>query len=164
MVLIRIIDKIKDIDAAVNVLRLANATVAADLGFSQENAPTNPAFIDAGMLREQITQDREFFVLEETEKIIGTVALEKSNKEEGVFYIERLAVLPENRHNGYGKMLMDYVMERAIEKSGNKVSIGIINENTILKQWYNSLGFNETGTRKFEHLLFTICFLEKELT
>jgi N-acetylglutamate synthase-like GNAT family acetyltransferase len=163
MVLIRRIDKEKDIDAAANVLRKANVTVATDLGFTRENAPTNPAFIDAGKLKEQITRDRMFFVLEKAEKIIGTVALERSKEEEGVFYIERLAVLPEYRHNGYGKLLMDYIMDRAMEKRGNKVSVGIINENTILKNWYLSLGFTETGIKKFEHLPFTVCFLEKEL-
>lgn len=164
MVLIRTIDKEKDIDCAANVLRLANSTVAADLGFTQKNAPTNPAFIKADKLREQITYDREFFVLEEAEKLIGTIALEKSKNEEGVFYIERLAVLPDYRHNGYGKMLMDYATDRVKEKRGEKVSVGIINENTILKNWYLSLGFTETGIKKFGHLPFTVCFLSKELT
>ena len=164
MVRIRKIDKIKDVDAAASVLRQANATVAADLGFTQENAPTNPAFINTGTLRKQITGDRDFFVLEKENIIIGTVAVEKSQKEKDTFYIERLAVLPEHRHNGYGKMLMEFAMDQVREENGKKVSIGIINENTMLKNWYISLGFTETGTKKFSHLPFTVCFLSKELT
>lgn len=163
MVLIRKIDKTNDVHAAANVLRHANATVAADLGFTQENAPSNPAFINADTLRKQITVDRAFYVLEKENIIIGTVAFEKSLKEKDTFYIERLAILPEHRHYGYGKMLMKFAMEQVRKERGTRVSIGIINENTILKEWYISLGFSETGIKKFSHLPFTVCFLAKEL-
>jgi len=46
---------------------------------------------------------------------------------------------------------------------GNKISIGIIEENTKLKDWYLKLGFTHISTRKFKHLPFTVGFMEKEL-
>lgn len=47
--------------------------------------------------------------------------------------------------------------------TGGSVSIGIINENRVLKNWYIEYRFAETGTRKSSHLPFEVCFLEKEV-
>jgi hypothetical protein len=46
---------------------------------------------------------------------------------------------------------------------GKKASIGIINENVRLKKWYIKHGFCEKALQRFDHLPFTVCFLEKEL-
>jgi len=40
----------------------------------------------------------------------------------------------------------------------------MINESTILKNWYKKLGFRETGTKNFEHLPFTVCFMDMNLS
>ena len=45
----------------------------------------------------------------------------------------------------------------------NKIKIGIVEENTVLKEWYKTFGFVHTGTRKYEHLPFTVGFMELEL-
>ena len=58
---------------------------------------------------------------------------------------------------------MDFVFETVRQRGGKKVSIGIINVNTVLKNWYIGYGFTETGKRKFSHLPFEVCFLEKEI-
>lgn len=41
-----------------------------------------------------------------------------------------------------------------------KLGIAIIEENTVLKDWYILNGFTPTGSKKFEHLPFTVGFLE----
>lgn len=43
------------------------------------------------------------------------------------------------------------------------MKIGIIEENEVLKQWYQSFGFAHTGTRKFDFFPFTCGYMEKEL-
>jgi hypothetical protein len=48
-------------------------------------------------------------------------------------------------------------------KHGKKVSVGIIDENLVLKNWYRDYGFVQTDIRRFEHLPFVVCFMEKEL-
>ena len=40
------------------------------------------------------------------------------------------------------------------------IKIGIIEESTVLKNWYISNGFVHTGTKKFDHLPFTSGYLE----
>ena len=68
--------------------------------------------------------------------------------------MERLAVLPSYRHRGIGRALMDFAFKTVKKHGGKKVSIGIINENRVLKNWYMEYGFVETGTRVFRHLPF----------
>ena len=51
----------------------------------------------------------------------------------------------------------------AAAKGAKKLSIGIIYEQKVLKDWYKDIGFRETGIRKFEHLPFTVGFMEIDL-
>ncbi len=43
------------------------------------------------------------------------------------------------------------------------MSVGLVDENAVLKRWYAALGFRETGKKRFAHLPFTVCFMEKAL-
>jgi len=92
----------------------------------------------------------------------GSVGIQ-SGKEESEYYIERLTVLPAFRHKQYGKKLLDKAIEEIKMRKGKYISIGIINENTRLKNWYLNYGFIEKGTRRFEHLPFTVCFMGIDL-
>ena len=42
-------------------------------------------------------------------------------------------------------MLVENSIDQASKLGGMKISIGIIDENTVLKTWYKKLGFIETG-------------------
>ena len=82
---------------------------------------------------------------------------------EDLYYLERLAVVPDERGQGYGKMLVNHVFERVGELSGRKISIGTIDEQVELKAWYEGIGFHVTETKKFPSLPFTVAFMEYEL-
>jgi Acetyltransferases len=149
-------------DECAEVIRNSFITVANELKLTRENAPTNPAFIENNALNIMYEKKIDMFaVTDENDGCIGFVALEKA--EDGAFYMERLAILPAYRHRGYGKMVLDFAVSYVREKRGKKISIGIINENEVLKNWYMSYGFMETGTKVFQHLPFTVCFMEKSV-
>ncbi len=143
------------------VIRDSFITIASDLGLNKDNCPSNPAFISLTKLRELRKKGLRMFGLLCDGKQVGFVAIEKAS--DIVYYMEKLAVLPEYRHRGFGKQLMDFVFAYVRREGGKKVSIGIINENTVLKNWYRDYGFVETGTRRFEHLPFLVCFMEKNV-
>jgi len=46
---------------------------------------------------------------------------------------------------------------------GHAVTVGIIEENAVLKSWYRQNGFVSAGTAVFPHLPFTVGFLRREL-
>lgn len=83
-------------------------------------------------------------------------------EKEAVYELLNLAVLPEVRHKGYGKILLNSAKQEVINLDGNKIKIGIIEESHILKNWYLLNDFVHIGTKKFEHLPFTVGFMEWE--
>jgi ribosomal protein S18 acetylase RimI-like enzyme len=150
-----------EIDASASIIRSSFMTVAKEFHITQENCASNPAFITSEKLMESKNKGIKFFGLFLGDIQIGCVAIEKAK--DHVFYMERLAVVPEHRHKGYGKELTDFVFKYADSQGGQKVSIGIINENIELKHWYAEYGFTETSIRKYDHLPFTVCFMEKRI-
>lgn len=98
------------------------------------------------------------FGLYEDNHLVGYVALSKESN--NVFELHNLAVLPEYRHKGYGKQLLDYCKMQAKKLCGNKITIGIIKENTVLKDWYSENGFVSNVTEKFDNQPTTVEFME----
>ena len=75
-------------------------------------------------------------------------------------YLERLAVLPPHRGQGYGTRLVRHAIGRARELGAFSVGIGIIAADTGLKDFYAALGFEEGKTKTFPHLPFAVVFLK----
>lgn len=157
------IRKITDSDLlqCASVIREAFSTVAKDFDLTQENSPTNPAFISLERLTFEKENGSKMYGLFAEEELAGFVALD--DKGEGVFELKRVAVLPACRHKGYGKALLDFAKEKILSWGGHKITIGIIEENTVLKNWYASYGFVSTGTKVFPHLPFSVGFMEMEI-
>jgi ribosomal protein S18 acetylase RimI-like enzyme len=152
-----------DLSNIVKVLNISHGTVAKDFGFTKETNPTNNAFIDEQTLRMQLDKGIELFQLKVNEVVIGCIAIEKSSKETDTYYIEKVSIVPEYRHQGYGLKTMEFAIEKIKAKGGKWISIALIDSNAVLKKWYNTQGFKETGTRDISHLPFKVCFMKKEL-
>ena len=63
----------------------------------------------------------------------------------------------------FGRLLLDHAKEVVKASGGKKIKIGIIEESTVLKNWYIANGFVHTGTKKFDHLPFTSGYLERSV-
>lgn len=152
----------QDLSAIVKVLNLSHGTIARDFNFTKEDNPTNNAFIDEKTLREQLNNGIELYGLKMNNRLVGCIAIEKSKREPDTYYIEKVSVLPEFRHQGIGVRLMDFATAKIKDAGGQIISIALIDSNTKLKKWYLSQGFIETGFKDFEHLPFRVCFMRKE--
>lgn len=144
--------------ATLDVIRRAFATVADEFGLTRENCPKHTSFMPLECLQTQMQCGWHMFGLYDNCKLVGYASL--SNEGDGAYELHNLAVLPEYRHRGYGKLLLDHAKEKAHALDGQKIKIGIIEENTILKNWYRNNGFVHTGARKFDHLPFAVGFME----
>jgi len=91
-------------------------------------------------------------------KIIGFVSL--SDKGEGIYEMNTLSILPEYRHLGYGKLLLDYCKNKCVEFGGNKIVISLADTDDILKEWYIANGFVHTGAKKFKQLPLPVGYME----
>jgi epoxyqueuosine reductase len=153
----------KGIYECARTIRRSFSTVAAEFGLTIENAPTNPAFLANEAFGAAAARGSVFFGLREGSSLSGCVAIERAKDDQGAFYVERLAVLPARRHRGFGERLMERACAEIAARGGTRALIGIIDENAVLKRWYASMGFAETGKRRFPSLPFTVCFMEKNI-
>ena len=160
---ISLIDPNHDLSEVVKVLNLSHETVAKEFGFTKESNPSNNAFIDETTLRMQLNKGIDLYVMSIDKRQIGCIAMEKSLKETDTYYIEKVSVIPEFRHHGYGEKLMDFAISKIKDLGGKTVSIALIDSNERLKKWYKLQGFNETGFKDFEHLPFRVCFMSKKI-
>jgi len=152
----------EDVSAVLKVLNLSHGTIARDFNFTKEDNPTNNAFIDEKTLREQLKNGIALYGLKLGNRLVGCIAIEKSKREADTYYIEKVSVLPEFRHQGIGVRLMDFATDKIKNSGGKIISIALIDSNSKLKKWYLSQGFVETGFKDFEHLPFRVCFMRKE--
>lgn len=59
--------------------------------------------------------------------------------------------------------MLEHSFEKAIELGCIKMNIGIVEENTVLREWYEKYGFVHTVTEKNNFFPFTCGYMEKQL-
>ena len=153
-----------DMDECVSVIKTAFTTVAEDYGFTVENAPRFTAF---AMNKERLqwqynNEHRPMFVYLIDGKIVGYYSLSVPNGEETE--LNNLSVLPEFRHKGIGEKLLMHAFEFAKSKGCCVINIGIVEENQVLRSWYEKFGFVHIGVKKFDFFPFTCGYMKKILT
>ncbi len=82
---------------------------------------------------------------------------------EGECELGSLCVLPEYRHSGIGEALLNDAQARAKELGCTVMKLSIVEENKVLRKWYEDHGFTHTCTKKFDFFSFTAGYMEKEL-
>ncbi len=152
----------EQLNICLDIIRSSFATVAEEFSLTESNCPSHTAFMTIDKLEKQFDDGRLMFLFYQDNVPVGYFSLTKcSNKE---WELNNLAVLSEHRHFGIGKTMVDYAVATVKNYDGNKISIGIIEENTTLKNWYLNLGFKHISTRKFEHLPFTVGLMKLEVS
>ena len=153
----------KDIPECVKVIRESFSTVAQEFDITEENAPRFTAFAttEQRLNWQLLGEKRLMSAFYEDEKIVGYYSL--LQQENGECELNNLAVLPAYRHKGIGEALLRDAFKVAKEMNCTKMNIGIVEENQVLRKWYEDLGFTHTGTQKFDFFPFTCGYMEKEL-
>lgn len=148
----------KDLKKCLAVIHESFKTVAEEFHLTPNNCPANGAFMKYSALYKDYKKGCLMFAAYEKDLTAVFFALEKIDAK--TYELQKLAVIPPLRHKGIGALMLEYAKNQAIQHGAEKITIGIIEENTILKNWYISKGFIHTGTKKFPHLPFTVGFME----
>ena len=151
----------EDIPAAAEVIRQAFATVAEAFDLTEENCPTSGAFLRDAALAEELDRGAVLYGLSDGDGLSGCMSLKR--KDGATFYLEKLAGAPWSRNRGYGGALVAHAIEEVRRAGGGTIRIGAMYENRELVRWYERHGFGITGTRKFAHLPFVVCFMERRV-
>jgi N-acetylglutamate synthase-like GNAT family acetyltransferase len=151
----------KDSALLTEIIRTSFEDVAECFGLTTENCPRHASNCKVDWIEKDMNRGITYFILEEAGRASGCVALEKVSDE--LCYLERLAVLPDRRLHGLGKVLVDHVLDEAKLSGAKRLSIGTIAEQTELGNWYRKIGFAETETKEFTHLPFQVRFMSYEI-
>ena len=150
-----------DVPILADLIRRAFQDVAERFNLNGGNCPKHPSNCTADWVDEAFQKGIRYYILESENTPVGCVALERASDE--LCYLERLAVLPRVRRQGFGRALVTHALDQAAQAGSRRVEIGIMAEHEELKSWYRRLGFNLTGTKNFAHLPFEVAFMAKEL-
>lgn len=152
-----------DLPACVDVIRRSFRTVADEFGFTEENAPRFTAFAttEERLLYQMEVQHRLMYLDEEDSAVCGYYSL--LLREDGTCELGSLSVVPEYRHRGIGGSLLRHAAERAREQGCGVMDLSIVEENTVLRAWYERAGAVHTGTEKFDFFPFTCGYMKIRL-
>ena len=152
-----------DVPGCVDIIRKSFQTVADEFGFTVDNAPRFTAFATTEeRLGWQLENEpRKMFVYEQDGVICGYYSLLMQDNNE--CELNNLAVLPEYRHHGIGKKLLEHAYVSAQNQGCKIINIGIVEENQQQRKWYEQNGAEHTGTKKFDFFPFTCGYMVKEL-
>lgn len=151
----------EDIRVLVKTIRKSFQDVAERFGLTYENAPHHPSNCTVDWIKKDMDRGVTYFVIEKENSVVGCVALELANSE--VCYLERLAVLPDQRQRGFGKALVGHLFSETKLLRVHSVNIGIIAEHAELKSWYKRIGFVEGESKAFPNLPFRVTFMSYEV-
>ena len=88
----------------------------------------------------------DHFLILKKNNPVGTARLRE--KEPGIFKIERVAVLKDERLHGCGKFLMKEVIKNTLKN--NNLKMLVLHSQIQVKGFYEKLGFKEEGKEFFE--------------
>lgn len=151
------------ISECVKVIRDSFITVAEEFGFTSENAPRFTAFsvTEERLLWQMNNEHRLMYAFYDDRNIVGyySLLLQENNECE----LNNLCVLPSYRHKGIGEALLKSAFEETEKLGCTKINIGIVEENTVLRRWYEAFGFVHIKTEKYDFFPFTCGYMEKRL-
>lgn len=159
---IKAIEK-QDIAECVNVIRESFLTVADEFGFTVENAPRFTAFATTQerLSWQLIEEHRPMYAFYDNDSIVGYYSLALLENKE--CELNNLCVLPTYRHKGIGEALLKHSFKVTKELGCVKINIGIVEENQVLKRWYEKQGFFHIRVQKIDFFPFTCGYMEKTL-
>ncbi len=152
--------KHEELSVCADLIRKSFHTVADKFGFTRENAPRFTAFAttEERLIWHMDGEHRLMYLDEEDGVICGYYSLLLQDQDE--CELGNLAVLPEYRHLGIGGRLLKHAIKTAKEHHCTVMNLSIVDENTVLKAWYESYGAVHTHTEKFDFFPFTCGYMK----
>ncbi len=155
--------KREELSACADLIRKSFQTVADEFGFTRENAPRFTAFAttEERLAWHMDGEHRLMYLDEEDGRLRGYYSLLLRDKSE--CELGSLSVLPEYRHHGIGGRLLRHAMKTAAERGCAVMNLSIVEENTVLRKWYERFGAVHTGAEKFDFFPFTCGYMKMNL-
>lgn len=99
------------------------------------------------LYREELTENNfaHYYVIENDQGVVGFIGAWIIFDE---IQVTNFAVLPSERTQGYGHMLFQYLINKALLKGGRLMSLEVRESNIAAQKLYQSFGLKKAGIRK----------------
>ena len=97
-------------------------------------------FYDESALQQNVIDNHQLIFIKENDIFIGFADYEINYKDETVTRIHKIYLLPETQGKGFGKQLIQYIENKALEAKNVKLSLNV-NRFNKAKDFYESQGF-----------------------
>ena len=112
----------EDIPRLAGLIKDAFRDVAEKFGITQEESGWESPFCTPEVIRADMNDGMVYHLLEDDAILAGCIAV--GDKMPGILYAKRLAVPPHLRGRGYGRMLMNHLVEEARRLGKDRVGSG----------------------------------------
>lgn len=92
------------------------------------------------------------YTISHDKKIMGFILLQRLANDADII---TFCVLPDQRRNGFGRMLLDYTVHQAKEYHLKKISLEVSSDNRAAIELYSKLGFQEVSVRRNYYSAYT---------
>lgn len=118
------------------LIREAFREVAQRFSLTAENCPKHPSNCEKSWVVSDLARGVHYFIISRQGEPVGCAGLEQQC--DGLSFLERLAVLPQHRFQGFGHSLVEHVLSRARATGASRLSAAIIADHAELKHWYDN--------------------------
>ena len=91
-------------------------------------------------MQQNVADNHRFILIKENEVAVGFADYELQYKNDAVTRIHKIYVLPETQGKGFGKKMIQYIENKALEAKNIKLSLNV-NRFNKAKDFYESQGF-----------------------
>lgn len=106
-------------------------------------------YSDEALTRQIQNKEQLFYLISDSESIIGFIGIEHHYKNEAITKIHKIYLLPETQGKGYGKIVFNSITKLALENNSNELLLNVNRFNTALN-FYKKLGFEIKETVDIE--------------
>lgn len=110
----------------------------------------NPLRTIEGARNEFLNQNTDSYLMILENKYIGIIDFLKNNPNDNCPWIDLLMIRGEYQSMGYGKEAYILFEEKLKQQNLDRVRIGILQENTIAKKYWTSVGFKYFGDGQWQ--------------
>ena len=140
------------------ILTTAFEAGAVRFGQTEENCPyRGRTRLPLSVFEKEFLDGFKMYGYLYNDKLIGFLSLSFSD---GTMAINDIAILPEHQNSGFGSALMQFAKEEAAKHKCAKIRLGMIDDNTELKNWYEKHGFKTVKLIKYEMVSYMVGKME----
>lgn len=141
-----------------DILSRSYENTAVTFGMTEDNCPyRGRTRLPLQVLEKEYDEGYLMYGYVYNSQIVGFLSMQLKENE---LCIQDIAVLPDYQNSGYGSELFLSAKETAQKFHCSKITLGMVHDNTALRNWYHKLGFKTVNMIHFEKVNYIVGMME----